>query len=269
MSHDTDLMILLNFEKCLKDVKVMLNIWRKRNLSLLGKIQIVKTFAISKFVFCGSVLPVPMFVIKELEQVIKDFVWNGKKRYIKKATLLGSYEQGGLAMIDIPCFFSALKIKWISRFLEDKESLWSKIFKYFFKKFGGELVLYCNMSKRSCQKMGQCPVFNRDILSEYFDFRLLDQRHCDNCDKFIWNNERVTVDGKVIFVEELFNAGLWYISDLYDSEGKLIAFDVWNSRGVEKKFYMKWCSVVSAVTKALKTKCLRYRNFKKPLRLLC
>ena len=32
---------------------------------------------------------------------------------------------------------------------------------------------------------------------------------------------------------------------------------------------MKWCSVVSAVTKALKTKCLRDRNFKKPLRLLC
>ena len=105
--------------------------------------------------------------------------------------------------------------------------------------------------------------FYRDILSEYFDFRLLDQRHCDNCDKFIWNNERVTVDGKVIFVEELFNAGLWYISDLYDSEGKLNAFDIRNSRGVGKKFYMKWRSVVSAVTKALKTKCLRDRNFKK------
>ena len=42
LSHDTDLMISTNFETFLKNVKVMLNIWRKRKLSLLGKIQIVK-----------------------------------------------------------------------------------------------------------------------------------------------------------------------------------------------------------------------------------
>ena len=38
----------LNFRQTLKDVKKSINMWKWRGLSLLGKIQIVKTFAVPK-----------------------------------------------------------------------------------------------------------------------------------------------------------------------------------------------------------------------------
>ena len=147
-------------------------------------------------------------------------------------------------MIHIPSFFNALKINWISRCLNEGSSLWSIILRYFLKKFGGEFILYCNISKKSCKIMGQCPVFYRDILSAYFDFRSLDSKYIDKSETIAWNNESVTVDGKTVFVAEFFMAGLWYISDLYDREDKLTDFNMWMRRGVEKKIYMKWCSIV-------------------------
>lgn len=269
LSTDMEQMISLNFEKCLVDVKVMLNVWRKRNLSLIGKIQIVKTFALSKFVYCGSVLPIPSHILKQLENVIKDFVWNGKNRYVKKLSLIGSYEQGGLNMIHIPSFFNALKVKWIARFLNEGSSLWSVIFKYFMKKFGGHFILYCNMSKKSCITMGQCPSFYRDILSAYFDFRLLDLKYKEKSETIVWNNEYVRVNGRTVFFAEFFRAGLWYISDLFDREGRLLDFNTWMRRGVEKQMYMKWCSIVSAIPKELKLRCLSNRELIPTLKLSC
>ena len=46
----------LNFEAILKSLRKTLNSWQWRNLSLYGKIQIVKTFAIPKFMFRASVI---------------------------------------------------------------------------------------------------------------------------------------------------------------------------------------------------------------------
>ena len=41
----------LNFSQTLKSIKKSINVWKWRGLSLLGRIQIVKTCAIQKFIF--------------------------------------------------------------------------------------------------------------------------------------------------------------------------------------------------------------------------
>ena len=44
----------LNFWKTLESIKKTINLWKWRGLSLIGKIQIVKTFAIPKLMFRAS-----------------------------------------------------------------------------------------------------------------------------------------------------------------------------------------------------------------------
>lgn len=48
----------LNFSQTLKRIKESINVWKWRGLSLLGRIQIVKTFAIPKLMFRASVIPI-------------------------------------------------------------------------------------------------------------------------------------------------------------------------------------------------------------------
>ena len=50
----------LNFRQTLKSIKKSMHMWKWRNLSILGKIQIIKTFAIPKLMFRASVIPMQM-----------------------------------------------------------------------------------------------------------------------------------------------------------------------------------------------------------------
>ena len=55
----------LNFRQTLKSIKKSINMWKWRNLSLLGKIQIIKTFAIPKLMFSASVIAISNDLVKE------------------------------------------------------------------------------------------------------------------------------------------------------------------------------------------------------------
>ena len=58
----------INFEEKLATLKKVLNQWTTRNLSLIGRICVVKTLAISKLVYYASVLTVrPNFAEKVID----------------------------------------------------------------------------------------------------------------------------------------------------------------------------------------------------------
>ena len=58
-SYKSDVAYVKSFYQKLDSIKQLLNTWRTRDLSLPGKIQIVKSLALSKLIFVSSVLPCP------------------------------------------------------------------------------------------------------------------------------------------------------------------------------------------------------------------
>ena len=63
----------LNFDATLKSLKKTLNNWQWRNLTVLGKIQIIKTFAMPKLLFRASVLTFDKKFLKQLNTVLFNF----------------------------------------------------------------------------------------------------------------------------------------------------------------------------------------------------
>ena len=55
------------------------------------------------------------------------------------------------------------------------------------------------------------------------------------------------VDNKMLYDDELFKAGLWRVSDMFDSSGLALGFDVWKRRGVCKSKFLFWRSLISKV----------------------
>ena len=53
------------------------DIWSSRGLSLYGKVTIIKSLIIPKFVYVSSLLPTPKEVIKQLKQLLFKFLWKG------------------------------------------------------------------------------------------------------------------------------------------------------------------------------------------------
>ena len=90
----------LNWENKLDEMQKLLDNWRKRDLTLFGKVSIVKSLAIPKLIFSATMLDIPDAMIKQINKIIYNFIWNGRDRICRK-TLIGKIEDGGINMIDI------------------------------------------------------------------------------------------------------------------------------------------------------------------------
>ena len=53
----------LNFENIIRSIQKSINAWRWRNLTLIGRIQIIKTFAIPKIMFRALLIPLIIIII--------------------------------------------------------------------------------------------------------------------------------------------------------------------------------------------------------------
>ena len=112
----------LNFRNTLKSLKTI-NLWKQRGLSLLGRIQIIKTFAIPKLTYRASVLPISIDLIKEADSLFYYFIWNGKDK-VKRNVMISEDEKGGLNMLDIDYMVRTRRVICVKRYLEDYKSPW-------------------------------------------------------------------------------------------------------------------------------------------------
>ena len=108
-----------NFIRHVWKIEKVLKLWRMRNLTLEGKITIFKTLAISKIIHLSLVTNVPTQIIKELNKIQKEFIWNGSSPKIKHSTLCNKYENGGLKNVDILSKVISLQCSWIKRLYDN------------------------------------------------------------------------------------------------------------------------------------------------------
>ena len=57
--------------------------------------------------------------IKQLEDLRKNFIWNGRRPKIKHSTHIGDYVDGGYKYVDIETELLSLRTIWIRRFLDN------------------------------------------------------------------------------------------------------------------------------------------------------
>ena len=77
----------------------------------MGKIHLLKTYALSKLNYVSSLIVVPQWIFSEIEKISFEFLWNGKDR-IKRKTMYQDYVHvyGGLRMINFKVFVKTQRI---------------------------------------------------------------------------------------------------------------------------------------------------------------
>ena len=93
-----------NWEQRITKVERILTQWSKRGLSIIGKIHIIKTFALSGFVHLMQSIGMPDWVEQKLNTLFFRFLWknnnNNTKAHekVKRKVLCNEFEYGGLEM---------------------------------------------------------------------------------------------------------------------------------------------------------------------------
>ena len=88
--------------------------WKWRGLTLIGKIQIVKTFIIPKFLSKASAISISNTLVKEINRLIFSFIWKGNDK-IQQNALINDIENGGLKMLDIESMISAQRVMTLKK----------------------------------------------------------------------------------------------------------------------------------------------------------
>ena len=81
--------------------------WSWRELTLLRKIQVIKSFAIPKILYRVVLISNKKEFIKKINSLLYSFVWKGKDK-IKRTAFINPIDKGGLKMPNIESMISAL-----------------------------------------------------------------------------------------------------------------------------------------------------------------
>ena len=102
----------MNYEDKFHKVEDILNNWQNKRLTLPGKITIIKTLAASQLVYIMSSLRTCFKSLKEINDLLLKFLWDGKRDKIKRSEMIADSGDGGQKMLDIMAFNKSLKIAW-------------------------------------------------------------------------------------------------------------------------------------------------------------
>ena len=135
-----------NAEDILHKINKMINAWSKRKLTLPGKITLIKSLMLAKFTHLFLALPNPPGeLIKLLERTIYKFLWNNGPDRISRKTMVKNVRAGGLRMINVRAFITALKVSWLRRFIiYSNNDNFSHLSKVNFSKLFSLGDLYCS-----------------------------------------------------------------------------------------------------------------------------
>ena len=126
-SLDTNISVDLNFTERIREVEKLLYIWSTRHLSWKGKITILKSLIVPKFVHLLNSIYTPVNILDRINKLLFNFLWNNKPARIKRSTIINDIENGGLKMPDIYSINKTQKISWIKRLCDEGNKRW-KVF---------------------------------------------------------------------------------------------------------------------------------------------
>ena len=119
----------INLETKIPEIEKLLLAYKRRNLSLLGRVTVIKSLAISKLIHIFSVIDtISTELLTKIEKLFQEFVWNGKKLRTQYCYATKSIEDGGLCLPNLKILIGALKLTWIKRSTLENGS-WQKLFK--------------------------------------------------------------------------------------------------------------------------------------------
>ena len=106
-----------NWQPLLEKFEKTLNLHSSRNLSLYDKAIIANVMACSKLWYIAPVLYLPTHYQKRFDKLLFKFIWGGICEPIKRETLIGKVQAGGLNVMSIRLKAMALRIVHIVNFL--------------------------------------------------------------------------------------------------------------------------------------------------------
>lgn len=102
--------------------------WKRRILTPIGRVTVIKSLLIPKLNHLFISLPTPKKeIVAFICKAFFEFLWKSKTDKVKRSLITQDYLSGGMKMVDVRSFITSLKCTWIKR-LTCSHKPWMDIF---------------------------------------------------------------------------------------------------------------------------------------------
>ena len=227
----------INLQGKIKEISNVLNRYKHRNLTIMGKVTVIKTLAIPKLVHVLTVIPNPKpEFFTRINELFALFLWNNKKGKVNRNLLAQGIEEGGLKLTHLESQANALKIRWIRALLLEDDELMN-IF---------ETITGLNTSRVLCLDPRSITNITKKIKNNFWKDTLnawaglVQSYKINQALKIIgfglWDSWFIQNENLNILKEELTFRGCFLVGHLYDEEMKLLSHENFCSKYMRINF---------------------------------
>lgn len=222
--YDDSAAILRSFENTLEKIKIILNRWSNRNLSLSGKVLVVNSLIASLFVYKMSVLPnVPYVFIEQFQKVIAKYLAGNSHLRISLSMLELPKEKGGLRLVNLFKRQMALKAQWVVTIRDNHR--WANIAYNKLDKLLKEDIWRCNLHIDDINMVIPENSFWKQVLYAWCLYHFHQPSGTPQIlSQVLWLNSKIKIQNKVLHFTKAYDAGLIFVCNLFDEQGVLLQY---------------------------------------------
>ena len=215
----------LNADELIISIQQKLRTWRWRDLTIIGRIQIVKTFIVPIFLYRASLISVNKEFVKDVNKIIFDFIWKGKDK-VKRSALISDIEDGGLKAPHLESIIETQRVLCCKKLASNQPSNWKNIILHYLEPVGGKFILCCDFDLKKLPI--KLPAFYEECLKSFLKCSaanrtsLQDQNEKDLSKAIVWNNKFICVGGRSVYFRNLAEKGILRMGDLISDNNQFI-----------------------------------------------
>ena len=215
-----------NWEGRIDKMTRLIRSWSSRDLSIHGKIVIIKTILISQFTFVMQSIGLPEHVLRKINTILYKFLWqrkfSNKKAFekVKRKVMEGSIDEGGLKMINIFNIQTAFYLQWIGKLSKVSNDNWAHIPMSYFEKIASTNKIFdLNCKANELQGINNLKNdFWKKALLAYLNCKQVDTFDSINRENFkdqlLWNNNLIKYKSNTLLFSKWKQSGIETVQDL-------------------------------------------------------
>ena len=228
-----------NWEDRIDRMKQLIKEWSKRDLSIQGKIVVVKTFLVSQFTYVMQSIGLPHDVLQIINTYLYKFIWqkkySNKKAFekVKRKIMEADYNEGGLNMINMFDLQKYFYLQWAGKLAgSTHEQNWDIIPWWHLGKLTKQAnIFYINSKANKVNGLDKIDNdFWTEVLKTFLDskaiIRLEEVFQNNYQNQHIFNNELIKYKQKTLFFQKWQSKDIYQIKDImHCTENRLLSLN--------------------------------------------
>lgn len=244
VGKDNNVLYEKNIKTKIDKLNTLLNMWKARNITIKGKITVLKNLALPLLLYPFTVLHTKEEDIKAVDKLFFDFIWPNNKHHIKKCTIIQNIENGGLNMPDFLSTITAIKLTWVKKLMYKNNSFTDLV-----KALTEIQCLKTFLTSKPLNlRLDNFPPFYKDIFNKWFNFYCTEPTHpFEILNEPLWNNKYITVGNNTVHNKQWEKEGISKLYSLLDNNGNYLSTETLNRQYDINIDYMLHNSLKSAI----------------------